>query len=145
MEPENAEAKAKALTPVEVMTKCFAGLPLKKLNNLLDHAKAGTKICCGPDAVLYTDGLGGGCPATLAIMPDVPKVRIDAKEIYADETKDPNKVMGKLHPQGGQWITTYISMMFTDTNYILALAKASEDEVRTAIVAAAAMPRKDDK
>ena len=45
---------------IDVLATCFMALPDDMLGNLAYHERCKTRICCGTQSLLYTDGEGGG-------------------------------------------------------------------------------------
>lgn len=48
------------MTPYEILVRAFSALNPKQRANLRWHAEHGTPICCGEDAMYYSDGKGAG-------------------------------------------------------------------------------------
>jgi len=44
----------------KVLEKCFAALPKRDRDRLKFHYEQKTRIVCGDDSSLFSDGIGGG-------------------------------------------------------------------------------------
>lgn len=63
----------------ELLRGAVAALPPPEQANVRFHLAAGTRILCGPEgALLWSDGAGGCCPATMAAGREVPEDRVEA-------------------------------------------------------------------